>query len=190
MKQAFQIAAVVAWLLTGVAAQGEWQADEDNKLEVKAAATIDAFESRVERSVPYFEDAYAIAVFPSITRLGFGFGGAYGKGIVIEKDRTIGTTKYWQFTSGIQAGAKAFGMVLFFKDKAALENYQRSEVQFLGQAGVAVGTVGAAGTPTYNEGVAIITLTRLGLMGEFTVSGAKFSYKPLPESTANLSTDE
>ena len=48
----------------------------------------------------------------------------------------------------------------------------------LGQAGVDVVTDGAAGTPTYNEGVAIIPLTNLGLMAEFSAAGTKYNYKP------------
>jgi hypothetical protein len=42
-------------------------------------------------------------------------------------------------------------------------------------------TYGAAGTPTYNEGVAIIPLTNLGLMAEFSASGIKYNYKPYSE---------
>jgi lipid-binding SYLF domain-containing protein len=98
---------------------------------------------------------------------------------VINGSAAVGTSKYWQFTSGIQAGARNFSMIIFFKDKEALEYYQAGNIQFMGQAGVAFGTVGAAGTPAYNEGVAVVTMTRFGLMGEFTISGAKFSYKPL-----------
>jgi len=175
-------------LLSGAAA-GQWQPVRGDRLDQKAQQTIQAFRSKVPRSLPYFEDAYAIAVFPTITRVGFGFGGAYGKGIVVEGDEKVGTTKFWQFTSGIQAGAKAFGMIVFFKDRAALEDYQASRAQFLGQAGIAIGTAGAAGTPAYNAGVAIITLTRLGLMGEFTISGAKFSYRPLPGTTSEAAAE-
>ena len=58
-----------------------------------------------------------------------------------------------------------------------MRNTKGSELQFMGQAGIAVATVGAAGTPTYDEGVAIVTVTRLGLMAEFSYSGAKFSYE-------------
>jgi len=49
----------------------------------------------------------------------------------------------------------------------------------MGQAGIDVGTFGAHGTPTYNEGAAVIPLTRFGLMGEFAATGVKFSYRPL-----------
>lgn len=170
----------VALLILGTVppAMAEWQAD-GSKIQRKAEQAISAFRDEVPRTAAYFEQAHAFAVFPSVTRIGFGFGGAYGKGIVIEKDRAIGTSKYWQFTSGIQAGAKNFSMIIFFKDQQALEYYQSEKVQFMGQAGLAVGTAGMAGTPAYNDGVAVVTLTRLGLMGEFTVSGARFSYQPV-----------
>jgi len=166
--------------LTGGNAAAEWQADPDDKLQIKADSALAAFRTSVPRTEPYFEDAYGYAIFPSITRIGFGFGGAYGKGIVIADDAVIGTSSYKQFTSGIQAGARNFSMIIFFKDQQALEYYQSSKTQFMGQAGIAVGTIGVAGTPAYNDGVAVVTLTRFGLMGEFTVSGAKFSYRPLP----------
>lgn len=172
---------LMALLFIATPAVAEWQADSNSKVQVKAEKAIAAFRDRVPRTEAYFEQAYAFAIFPSVTRVGFGFGGAHGKGIVIETDRTIGTSNYWQFTSGIQAGARNFSMIVFFKDKEALEYYQSQKTQFMGQAGVALGTVGVAGTPSYNDGVAVVTLTRLGLMGEFTVSGAKFSYKPLAE---------
>jgi lipid-binding SYLF domain-containing protein len=159
----------------------QWKADENDKMQLAAQASILQIKDRIPRSLPYFEDAYAIAVLPSVTRFGIGFGGAYGKGLVIEGDDLIGTSGFWQFTGGIQAGIKYFSMVVFFKDKEALEYFKERKIQFLGQAGLAVATVGIAGTPAYNEGVAIITVTRLGLMGEFTYSGAKFTYKPLQQ---------
>ena len=113
-----------------------------------------------------------------MTRVGFGFGGAWGKGIVIEQGSVVGSTSFWQFTSGIQAGARNFSMIVFFKDKEALEYFKSEETQFMGQAGLAFATAGIAGTPAYNHGVAIVTMTRLGIMGEFTISGAKFTFRP------------
>jgi hypothetical protein len=54
-------------------------------------------------------------------------------------------------------------------------------MQFAGQAGIDVVTMGAHGTPGYSEGVAIIPLTNLGLMAEFSASGIKYKYKPYSE---------
>ena len=172
--------ALLVCLLVSVqgVALAEWQPEEGNRLEMRAAKAIEKMKAKVERSHPYFEDAYAIAVWPGITRFAFGFGGAYGKGLVVEQDEAVGTVSYWQGSSGIQAGLKNFVLVLFFKDKESLESLKRGEVQFTGQAGVDVATLGAAGTPTYNEGVAIIPVTNLGLMAEFSAAGTKYNYKP------------
>ena len=168
-------------LLLANAANAEWEADTSDKAQAKAADAIVKIREKLPRTEKYFEEAYGYAILPSVTRIGFGFGGAYGKGLLIEADSAVGVTKFWQFTSGIQAGAKNFSMIVFFKDKEAVDNFKAAEVQFLGQAGLAFATVGVAGTPAYNDGVALVTLTNVGLMGEFTISGARFTYKPLTD---------
>jgi lipid-binding SYLF domain-containing protein len=162
-------------------ASAQWQADSDDKLQADSAHAIDNIKVRVERSHPFFEDAYAYAIWPGITRIAAGFGGAYGKGLVVEQNKAVGTVTYWQFSSGIQAGAKNFSMIVFFKDKESLESLQRGEMQFAGQAGIDLLTIGAHGTPGYNAGVAIIPLTKFGLMAEFSASGVKYNYKPYSE---------
>ena len=167
--------------LGGTQGFAAWEADPDDKKQIKAARAIEQLRTRIPRSEMFFEDAYGFAILPSVTRVALGFGGAYGKGIVVEGDELIGTTGFWQFSSGIQGGARNFSMIILFKDKEALEYYKTGRLQFLGQAGVAVATVGAAGTPSYNQGVAIVTVSRLGLMFEFSYSGARFSYKPLAQ---------
>ena len=159
-------------------ASAAWQPDANDRRQVTAAEEVARFKAEIPRSEYFFENAYGYAILPSITRIGFGFGGAYGRGIVVEGDKVIGHTNYWQFTSGIQGGAKYFSMIVFFKDKEALDYYTEQKVQMKGQAGLSVATWGVAGTPAYNDGVAIITRNRFGLMGEFTISGARYTYKP------------
>jgi len=172
--------AVVISLAVSPVTLADWQADPDDKKQMKAEAAIARIKEKVPRSAMYFDEAYGFAVLYSITRVAVGFGGAYGKGLVFEGDDLIGKTGFWQFTSGLQAGVKNFSMIVFFKDQEALEYFKAREIQFAGQAGVDVATWGAAGTPTYNEGVAIITATKLGLMAEFSYGGIKFTYKDLP----------
>jgi len=140
---------------------------------------IQKFKTRKPELSAYFDQAYGYAILPGITRVAVGFGGAYGRGLVIEQDSLIGRTGFSQFTGGIQLGAKHFSMIVFFKDSDALEQYKGGRVRFLGQAGIDVLTVGVSGTPAYNEGVAIFAMTKLGLMAEFSYSGARFSYTPI-----------
>ena len=178
MKNLRTLGVVIAVSLIGQSVGIAWEADSGDEVQVKAARAIADFRERIPRTEFFFEQAYGYAILPSVTRVGFGFGGAYGKGIVIEGDEPIGSTRYWQFSSGIQAGAKNFSMIVFFKDKQALDYFKTGQLQFAGQAGLTFATVGVAGTPAYNDGVAIVTMTRLGLMGEFSASGIRFSYKP------------
>jgi len=159
-------------------ANAEWQADTSDKKQAKAAAALSNFKDKQPQIQSYFNQAHGYAIIPGITRVAIGFGGAYGRGLVVEGDELIGWTSFSQFTSGLQLGAKYFSMIIFFKDSAALEDYKKSRMQFLGQTGIDVATFGVSGTPAYNEGVAIFAITRLGLMAEFSYSGARFKYKP------------
>ncbi|MEL7447716.1 MAG: hypothetical protein AAFN78_00825 [Pseudomonadota bacterium] len=180
--------ALVAWLTAAMLptpAAAQWQPDTADKRQVKAAAAVARIREKVPAAEYYFDEAWGYAVWSTITRVGVGFGGAYGRGMVVEQDEAIGTASYWQFTSGIQAGAKGFSMIIFFKDETALEEFRSGRIQFMGQAGIDVATVGAHGTPGYSNGVAVFALTRFGLMGEFTVSGVKFRYKPLETLNAD-----
>ena len=51
------------------------------------------------------------------------------------------------------------------------------------QVGGVVVTVGASTTAEYQDGVAIFTMPRGGLMYEASVGGQKFAYRPLTSPT-------
>ncbi len=170
---------VISMLAIDSTAMADWQPDPADKKQMQAQAAIQKIKEKIPRSAMYFEEAYGFAILPSVTRAAVGFGGAYGKGLVVEGDKLIGKTGFWQFTSGLQLGVNNFSMIVFFKNQEALEYFKAREIQFAGQAGLAVATFGVAGTPAYNEGVAIITMTRLGLIAEFSYGGIKFTYKDL-----------
>ena len=189
IKSVLAVASIFV-IVDGTPAFAEWEADPGDKPQVQAATAIARFHEKKPQMQPYFDKAYGYAILPGITRIGFGFGGAYGKGVVVEGDELIGRTSFSQFTSGIQMGAKYFSMVVFFKDEAALNDYKLSKMQFMGQIGVDLATVGASGTPSYNDGVAIFAMTRFGLMGEFTISGARFRFKPLAGGQADSQEQE
>ena len=159
----------------------EWQADTSDKRQANSAIAIAKFREKYPDLESYFEEAHGYAIIPGVTRAAIGFGAAYGRGLVIEGDELVGWTSFSQFSSGLQIGAKYFSMIVFFKEQADIEEYKQSQFQFLGQAGIDLATVSISGTPAYNEGVAIFAITRLGLMAEFSYSGARFKYKPIEE---------
>jgi lipid-binding SYLF domain-containing protein len=159
----------------------DWQADTSDKRQVNAATAIAKFKEKYPSLETYFEQAHGYAIIPGVTRAAIGFGAAYGRGLVVEGDDLVGWTSFSQFSSGLQLGAKYFSMIVFFKDQADIDEYKQSQFQFLGQAGIDLATVGVSGTPAYDEGVAIFAITRLGLMAEFSYSGARFKYKAIDE---------
>ena len=159
----------------------QWEPDPAIKLERKTAAAVEKFELK-KSTDRFFEEAYGYVVFPTITRAGVGVGGAYGKGLVFEQGHLVGRGKFSQFTSGIQAGVRVFSMIIFFKDKEALDIYKRARLEFAGQASVTLVTLGASADSSYNSGVAVFTRAKGGAMFEATISGVKFGYKPLDET--------
>ena len=71
---AFRLLLLLVLIGGSGSAGADWVADPANKKQVASANAIEQVKERIPRSQPFFEDAYAMAVFPSVTRFGFGFG--------------------------------------------------------------------------------------------------------------------
>jgi lipid-binding SYLF domain-containing protein len=126
----------------------------------------------------FFEKAYGYAVFPTVGKGGFGIGGAYGEGEVYRQGKFIGTTSLSQLTIGFQLGGQAYTEIIFFKDKRALDDFTSGNFEFNAQASAVAVTAGASADADYDNGVAIFTLPKGGLMYEASVGGQKFSFEP------------
>ncbi|MBU2887552.1 lipid-binding SYLF domain-containing protein [Gilvimarinus agarilyticus] len=162
-------------------------------------ATVDIFKKSPEVQ-KFFQSAYGYAVFPTIGKGAIGVGGAHGKGRVYQNNRHVGNTSMTQLSIGLQIGGQAFSEIIFFASKADLRRFQTGKFEFGAQASAVaitasasaqVGTTGmaagASGTSDqagiqrakYNNGIAIFTHAKGGLMYEAAVSGQKFNYQPL-----------
>jgi lipid-binding SYLF domain-containing protein len=160
--------------------------------------TIALFKNAGE-SAEFFHKSYAYAVFPTVGEAGFVVGGALGKGHVYVHGRIVGDTTMMQASVGFQAGGKAFSQIIFFEDKRALDQFESGTFEFAAGASVVAITAGAsasAGTSgvdagasggqkdattrgVYQNGMAVFTIAKGGLMYEASIVGQKFSYKPL-----------
>ena len=161
--------------------------------------TIDTFKSSPQVA-EFFNAAYGYALFPTIGKAGVGVGGAHGKGRVYRNGQAVGETKMTQLTIGFQLGGQAFSEVVFFENKTSFDNFtagnfefgaQASAVAITASANAKAGTtgtgVGASATTDnagkqkaiYNQGMAVFTHAKGGLMYEAALGGQKFSYKPL-----------
>ena len=177
---------------------------------VTASAWADAFDDTLANfksatgTEQFFAEAYGYALFPTVGKGGIGIGGAYGKGRVYEGGAHTGNTSMAQLSIGFQLGGQAYSQIVFFKDKAAHDDFTSGNFEFGAEASAVAVTLGAqakagttgasasgnesssgdaSGTTQWAAGMAIFTLAKGGLMYEASVAGQKFNYKPLSSTS-------
>ncbi len=151
---------------------------KDKELEKETAKAIKRFVADNPDLKKYFDEAYGFVVLPIITKGGLGIGGAAGKGLVFENKVVIGMSKMTQATIGAQVGGQQYMEVIYFKDKRALDNFTGGKLKFSGQASAIALEAGTTVDMKYQDGVAIFTKGKGGLMAEASVGGQKFKYHP------------
>ncbi len=152
------------------------------------------------QSAEFFDSSYGYAVFPTILKGGAGIGAAHGTGNLYSHGHRLGHVSMTQVSVGAQLGGEGYSEIIFFRDKAALDDFTSGNFEFSADAGavaitagadVSVGTTGldtsASATKkradtdsSYNHGMAVFTIAKGGLMYNVTVAGQKFSYSPRP----------
>ena len=152
---------------------------DQNVSNPKVAEAIANFKNTDPDMKVFFKKAYGYAVFPTVGKGGMGIGGAYGKGEVYEQGVFIGTSSLTQLTIGWQLGGQAYSELVFFKDRAALDDFKRGNFELGAQASAVAATAGASADASYDNGVAIFTLAKGGLMYEASIGGQKFSFEPI-----------
>jgi lipid-binding SYLF domain-containing protein len=140
--------------------------------------TIRAFLAKDSSMKKLFHGARGFAIWPSVGKGGFVIGGGGGTGSVYEQGKLTGASKVSFVTVGAQIGGQSFAEVIFFKDKAAIDNFKRGNFEFGAQVSAIAATAGAGSAADYDSGVAIFTLPKGGLMAEASVGGQKFTFKP------------
>jgi lipid-binding SYLF domain-containing protein len=126
----------------------------------------------------FFNKAYGYAVFPSVGKAGMGVGGAYGKGIVYEQGKEIGTTTLKQLSMGFEFGGEKYREIIFFQDEKTLSDFKNGNYELGAQASAVALKKGAAKNADFDKGVAVFTQTRGGLMFDVSVGGQKFTFEP------------
>lgn len=126
----------------------------------------------------FFNKAYGYAIYPTVIKAGIGIGGASGEGEVYRRGRFIGTSSLSQLSIGFQLGGQAFTEIIFFKDKSALDTFIEGNFELGAQASAIALTEGISADADYDNGVAIFTMPKKGLMYEAVIAGQKFSFEP------------
>jgi lipid-binding SYLF domain-containing protein len=185
-----RISQVVGFVLCMFAAVGIANAD---KYDDTNALFRNAGESGI-----FFKESYGYALFPNIGEAGLVVGGAYGKGRVYVHGKHVGDATVKQLSVGFQAGGQDYTEIVFFKDRRALDDFESGKLEFsagakaiaiTAAANVSAGTNGvnsgasagkkdAVTDGDWNNGTAVFTIAKGGLMYAAALAGQKFSYKP------------
>jgi len=159
--------------------------------------TIQRFQS-AEKDANLLDTAYGYAVFPTIGKGAVVLGAAHGAGRVYVNKEYVGDTAVTQVSVGPQLGGQAYSQIVFFENKRAFDEFTSGHFEFGAQASAvaltaaasAQATTGGAGVGAsgnrnhattashYHDGMAVFTIAKAGLMGEASIGGQKFSYRP------------
>ena len=177
--------AAIACLLVAAGCAGSgWKGGPSDGPEKAPATSYDSWETvqRFKKHDPslrrFFDNAHGYAVFPVIGKGGLIVGGAYGKGEVYVEDELVGTVEMVQGTIGLQAGGQSYSELIFFADERALERFRSGNFEVGAGVSAVAAVAGASANASYDNGIAIFTLAKGGLMAEAAVSGQQFTFWP------------
>lgn len=114
-----------------------------------ATQVVEELQSTRDQYIPdrLLERAYGIAVIPDVIKIGFGFGGRRGKGVLVVRDSQGRFTNpvFVTLTGGSfgwQIGAQSTDVVLVFTTRDGVEGISDGKVTLGADASVAAGPVG------------------------------------------------
>jgi lipid-binding SYLF domain-containing protein len=141
--------------------------------------TLHSFVEQVSGARELANKAAGILVFPSVIKAGIGFGGEYGEGIMLNKDRVAGYYNLISGSFGFQLGVQERSVIIMFMTQDALNQFDRTAGWKVGVDGsVAIITVGIGGsidTDKVTQPVIGFIIDQKGLMYNLTLEGSKIS---------------
>jgi lipid-binding SYLF domain-containing protein len=118
-------------------------------------------------------------VFPSIIKAGFGFGGAYGEGVLIVHGNAAGYYNIVSASFGFQMGVQSQALIVLFMTEDALNQFEQSYGWKVGVDGsIVVVTLGASGSIDTNNLTSPIlgfVTDETGLMYSLSLEGSKIT---------------
>ena len=176
MKKTLRNTTLAALLALGLAATLTARAED---LKAKAEEAIANFKLADPGLASFFANSAGYAVLPSVGEGGFIIGGEHGDGLVYEGGKATGKVTMSELSLGAQAGGGKFSEVIFFQTKAALKAFKQTKYEMSAAAKASVAASGVAANAKYDQGVAIFTLPKSGMMAGAAVGGQKFEFKKL-----------
>jgi hypothetical protein len=170
------VAVIAVVLLLGIGSVPPAQAADESVS--KANETIATMKKADPGLSKFFSGATGYTVFPNVAKGAIGVGGAHGTGVLFEGGAATGKTTLSQVTVGFQLGGQAYSEIVFFENEATLSDFKHGNFAFAAQVSAVAIKSGASANAKYQNGVAVFTMTKGGLMYEASVGGQKFGFQP------------
>lgn len=175
----FYLAAAVVVLGATLVAQSS---DEATRV-ANATIVLDEIMAAGDKAIPgaIMEKAEGIAVFPSLIKGGFIFGGQRGRGIISARNRKTGTWSAPAFVTitggsfGAQIGAQAIDLILVVNNQRGFEQLVKNQFKIGADAAVTAGPIGrdAAAATDIQMRAQILSYSRSrGLFAGVTLNGS------------------
>ncbi len=174
MKKTAVFAATITLMIAAASAFASWNPDEEAELHAKAQEALTEFKAKDPKSQRFIDLAVGYVVIPTVAKAALGVGGARGKGVLYEGDNITAIVTLTQLSFGFQGGGQAYSEFIFFEDATTLQNFKRGNFELNAQASAVAVTTGASVDAAFNDGMAIFTQAKGGLMYEAAVGGQKF----------------
>jgi len=168
----------IALALSLVTAAVAADKDDTAKLIREAQNTVAVFKKADPGLSKFFDKAVGYVVFPTVTKAAIGVGGAGGKGVLFEKGKPTGKASLTQVTVGAQLGGQTYSEIIFFETAQALDDFKNSTLALAAQVSAVAAKKGASDNADFQNGVAVFTIGKGGLMFEASVGGQKFKFEP------------
>jgi lipid-binding SYLF domain-containing protein len=144
-----------------------------------AKATLDKLYKNNPGAKALGDKSVAVLVFPSIVKGGFIIAGQFGDGALRKNGKSVAYYRSLAASYGFQAGAQAFGYVLFFMDDDSLRYLDNSGGFELGTGPSLVVLDSGFGknlsTTTLQKGIYAFIFDQKGLMGGVGIQGTKIT---------------
>jgi lipid-binding SYLF domain-containing protein len=144
-----------------------------------ASATLAKLYKNYPGAKALADKAAGVLVFPSIVKGGFIVAGQFGDGALRKGGKTVAYYRSLAASYGFQAGAQAFGYVLFFMDDASVQYLDNSAGFELGTGPSLVvldtGFGKNLSTTTLQKGIYAFIFDQKGLMGGVGIQGTKIT---------------
>ncbi len=151
-----------------------WDADDEAEYDKEAQEAVAQFKNNAPDAQKFFDKAVGYVVIPTVGKAALGIGGARGKGLLYEGGAVTAMVTLTQLSFGFQGGGQAYSEFIFFEDAVTLENFKKGNFELNAQASAVAITAGASADVAFNDGMAIFTQAKGGLMYEAAVGGQKF----------------